>query len=83
MNFLANSVLNLIAQLVKNPSAMRHTWFDPWVGTMPWSRERLPTPAFWPGESHGHYSPRGHRDSETTERLSVSALKAPVHLKNS
>ena len=27
--------------------------FDPWVGKIPWSRERLPTPVFWPGEFHG------------------------------
>ena len=26
---------------VKNPPAMRKTWFDPWVGTIPWGRERL------------------------------------------
>ena len=24
--------------------------FDPWVGKILWRRERLPTPAFWPGE---------------------------------
>ena len=24
--------------------------FDPWVGKIPWRRERLPTPVFWPGE---------------------------------
>ena len=30
--------------------------FDPWVGKMPWRRERLPTPVFWPGEFHGPYS---------------------------
>ena len=24
--------------------------FNPWVGTIPWRRERLPTPVFWPGE---------------------------------
>ena len=28
---------------------------------MPWSRERLPTPVFWPGEIHGLYSPWGRR----------------------
>ena len=27
--------------------------FDPWVGKIPWRRERLPTPGFWPGEFHG------------------------------
>ena len=46
--------------------------FDPWVGKIPWRRERLPTPAFWPGETHEQrslagYSPRGHKESDTTE----------------
>ena len=27
--------------------------FDPWVGKIPWRRERLPTPIFWPREFHG------------------------------
>jgi len=27
--------------------------FDPWVGKIPWRRERLPTPVFWPGEFYG------------------------------
>ena len=27
--------------------------FDPWVGKIPWRRERLPTSVFWPEESHG------------------------------
>ena len=26
--------------------------FDPWFGKIPWRRERLPTPVFWPGEFH-------------------------------
>ena len=38
---------------------------------MPWRRERLPTPVFWPGEFHGLYSPWGHKESDTTERLSL------------
>ena len=25
---------------------------DPWLGKIPWRSERLPTPVFWPGESH-------------------------------
>ena len=32
---------SLVAQLVKNTPAMRETWFDPWVGKIPWGRERL------------------------------------------
>ena len=43
---------------------------DPWVGKIPWRMERLPTPAFWPGEFHGLYSPRGRKETDTTERLS-------------
>ena len=34
-----------------------------------WRRERLPTPVFWPREFHGLYSPRGRKESDTTERL--------------
>ena len=44
---------SLVAQLVKNLPAM----WDPWVGKIPWRRERLSTPVFWPGEFHGLYSP--------------------------
>ena len=45
---------------------------DAWAGKIPWRRERLPTPVFWPGEFHGLYSPWGHKESNTTERLSLS-----------
>jgi len=42
---------SLVAQLVKYPPAM---WGgNPWVGKIPWRRERLPTPVFWLGEFHG------------------------------
>ena len=36
-----------------------HFGFHPWVGKIPWRRERLLTPLFWPGEFHGRYSPWG------------------------
>ena len=58
-----------MAQLVKNQPANRRPGFDPWVGKIPWRRERLPTPVFWPGEFNGLYSPWGHKESDTTERL--------------
>ena len=61
---LQYSWASLMAQLVKNPPAM---WFNPWVGKIPWRREWLPTPVFWPGEFHELYSPRGHKQSDTTE----------------
>ena len=46
--------------------------FNPWVGKILWRRERLPTPVFWPGEFHGLYRPRGRKESDMTERLSLS-----------
>ena len=46
--------------------------FDPWGGKIPWRRERLPTPVFWPAEFHGLYSPRGHKESDTTEQISLA-----------
>ena len=39
---------------------------------IPWRRERLPTPGFWPGEFHGLCSPWGCKESDATERLSLS-----------
>jgi len=41
--------------------------FNPWVGKIPWRRERLPTPVFWPGELHGLYSSWGCKESDTIE----------------
>ena len=46
--------------------------FDPWVGKFPWRRKWQPTPVFLPGEFHGRrslvgYSPRGCKESDTTE----------------
>ena len=46
---------------------------DTWVGKIPWRRERLPIPVFWPGEFHGLYSPWGCKESDTTEQLSLSS----------
>ena len=48
--------------------------FDPWAGKIPWRRKWQPTPVFLLGESHGRrslvgYSPRGRKESDTTERL--------------
>ena len=46
--------------------------FNSWVGKIPWRREKLPTPGFWPGEFHGLYSPWSHKESDITEQLSLS-----------
>ena len=44
------------------------------VGKIPWRREGLPTPVFWPGEFHGLYNPWGHKESDATERHSLKGL---------
>jgi len=68
-----------MAHLLKNLPAMQKPGFDPWVGKIHWRRERLPTPVFWPGEFHGLYRPWGHKESDTTERLSLSASVVVVY----
>ena len=61
-----------MAQLVKNPPAVREIW----VRSLGWEdlleKERLPSPVFWPGEFHGLYSSWGRKESDTTERLFTS-----------
>ena len=60
--------ISLVAQLVKNPPAWQVTWVQSLVVKIPWRRERLPTPAFLPGEFHELYSSWAHM----TEQLSLS-----------
>ena len=60
---------SLVAQLVKNLPAMWETWVRSLGWEDPLRRERLPTPVFWPREFHGLYSPRGHKELDTTEQL--------------
>ena len=62
---------SLVAQLVKTPPAMWETWVRSLGREDSLRRERLPTPVFWPGEFHGLYSPRGHKESDMTEQLSL------------
>ena len=52
-------------------SAVWETWVPSWVGKIPWRREQLLTPVFWPGEFHGLYSSWGHKKSVMTEQLSL------------
>ena len=51
---------------------VRDEGLTPGGGKVPWRRERLPALVFWPGELHGLYSPRGRKELDTTERLSLS-----------
>ena len=52
---------SLVAELVKNPPAVRETWVRTLGWEDPLEKGKDPTPVFWPGEFHGLYSPRGHR----------------------
>ena len=50
--------------------------FDPWVGKILWRRAWQPTLVFLPGEFHRQrslvgYSPWGHKESDTTEQLTL------------
>ena len=52
----------------------RRPGFNPWIGKISWRRKWQPTPVFLPGKSLGWrnlvgYSPWGHKESDTTERL--------------
>ena len=66
--------------MVKNPSAYagdvsKRPGFNPWVRNIPWRRKWQHTPVLLPGKSHGQKSlvqatsPRGHKESDMTERL--------------
>ena len=46
----------------------------PGLGRSSWRREQLSIPVFWPGEFQGLYSPWGHKESDTTEWLSLSLI---------
>ena len=67
-----------MTQLVKKCLQCGRPGFDPWVGKIPWRRERLSTPVFWPGEFHGLYSPWAHKELDMTEWLSLSHTQAAV-----
>ena len=60
----------------ESPCQHRRHGFNPWVGKIPWWKAWHLTPVFLPGESHGQrslvgYSPWGHKELDTTERLNT------------
>ena len=78
-----------LAQMFKNLPAVCETqvWSLGWED--PWRREWQPTPVFLPGESHGQrslvgYSPWSHKESDTTEWLTLSLFTTfPTHQEES
>ena len=70
-----------MAQWVKNLPAVQETQ-ETWVGNIS-GRRKMATPVFLPEKSHGQrslvgYSPWGHKESDTTKRLSPTLVnKSP------
>ena len=56
----------------------RRLWFYSWVKKIPWRKDRLPAPVFWPREFHGLYSPWFHKESDTTEWHSLHSPLSDV-----
>ena len=76
--FKASPLLSLVAQLVKNPPAMRETWVGSLSFEDPLEEGMQPTPVLLPVESHGQRTLGGWggglwgcKESDTTERLST------------
>ena len=70
---LQYSRASLVAQLVKNLTAMWEYSVQSLGWEDPWRRERLPTPVFWPVEFHGLYRiSMGSQESDMTEQLLLS-----------
>ena len=69
---LQYSWASLVAQLVKNPSAVQETWARSlgWEG--PLKKGTAPRSSILAWRIHGRYSPQGRGESDTTEQLSVS-----------
>ena len=67
----------MVAQTVKNLPAVQDMRVDPYVRKISWMRKWQLPPVFLPGESlwteePGHsYSSWGHKEMDTTERLTL------------
>ena len=70
---------SLVKNLPASAGNVKRHGFDPWVRKIPWRRKWQTTPVFSPGESHGQrslagYSPRGLKESDMPEWLTLSFL---------
>ena len=72
----------LVAQMVKNLPTMQETLFDPWVGKIPWRRDRQPTPGFLTGESPWTEEP-GKLPSMRSQTVRYDCTKQYTVLKHS
>ena len=63
VKILLDPLSSLVAQLIKNLPAKQETWVRSLGWKIPWRRERLLTPVFWPREFCQGPAPVGSRDS--------------------
>ena len=61
-----------MAQLLKNLPAMWETWVQSLDREDPLEKGNATTPIFWPGEFNGLHISWDGKESDTTERLSLS-----------
>ena len=69
---LLYSWASLVAQLVKDLTAMQESWVQSLGQEDPLEKGKATHLVFWPGEFQGLYSPWGHKELDMTERLSLS-----------
>ena len=79
-----NRGASLGAQIIKNPPAMQETWVQSLSWEDPLEKEYSCIPTWripWTEEPGRLYSPRGHKQSDTAERLTLSlfSTEANVH----
>ena len=65
-----------MAQLVKNPPAVRETWVQSLGWKDPLEKGKAAHSSILAWRIHGLYSPRGCKESDRTERLSRSQWKS-------
>ena len=83
-----------MAQMINNLPAVRETWVQSLGQKDPLEEEMATHSSILAGESHGRrslagYSPRGHKESDTTERLTLSrshwdpstCMRSPIFVK--
>ena len=72
---------SLLARLVKNPPTIQETWIPSSGLEDPLEEEMANHSSIMPGESHGQrslviYNPCGHKESDTSGRLTLSLLQS-------
>ena len=73
----ASQMLLVVKNLPANAGDTKRHRFNPWVGNIPWRRKWQPTPVVLPGKFLGlrsllDYSPRGHKELDTTEHTHLT-----------